>query len=91
MTKDPVCGMDVNEYETKHSTTWEGQKYHFCSDQCKQEFEREPRQYAGRQSMGQMGQQGMGQGRQEGQHEQGQRQQPGRAGGQHKPEKKYGT
>jgi YHS domain-containing protein len=99
MVKDPVCGMDVNEHDSRFSTNWEGQKYYFCSDQCKQEFDREPRHYAGGHGMGtaqqgmhqQPGTSGMGEGRsQTGQKETGRSPQSG-IGRRHQPEKKYGT
>jgi len=87
MVRDPVCGMDVNEHDSRFSTNWEGQKYHFCSDQCKQEFDREPRHYAGGHGMG-TEQQGTHQ--QPGQKETGHSPQSG-IGRRHPPEKKYGT
>ena len=46
MTKDPVCGMNVDENNTQHQTQYGGKKYSFCSAQCKQKFEQQPEQYA---------------------------------------------
>ncbi len=46
MTKDPVCGMDINESQTKAKMDYQGQTYYFCSDSCKQKFEKNPQQYA---------------------------------------------
>ena len=46
MTKDPVCGMDINENQAKAKTDYKGQTYYFCSDGCKQKFEKNPQQYA---------------------------------------------
>jgi Cu+-exporting ATPase len=46
MSKDPVCGMDVNESQAKAKTDYKGQTYYFCSDSCKQKFEKNPQQYA---------------------------------------------
>src|SRR5579864_2130013 len=46
MTKDPVCGMKVDETNAKAQTTYHGQKYSFCSDECRQKFEQNPEQYA---------------------------------------------
>ena len=54
MAKDPVCGMQVNEQEatTKGLTSeYQGQKYYFCAQECKQEFDQNPRRYAGQQMM----------------------------------------
>lgn len=43
MVKDPVCGMDVEE--GKICSTHEGKKYCFCSNACKESFEKEPGKY----------------------------------------------
>jgi YHS domain-containing protein len=41
---DPVCGMTV-ETETAPSVTYKGKTYYFCSEDDKQEFEKDPAQY----------------------------------------------
>jgi len=46
MTKDPVCGMQVDENNPQFQTQHKGQTYTFCSDQCKKKFEQRPEQYA---------------------------------------------
>ncbi len=46
MAKDPVCGMEVEE-EGKICSEYEGKKYCFCSQACKQKFEQEPKRYTG--------------------------------------------
>ena len=46
MNTDPVCGMKVDEKNSEHQTEYGGQKYAFCSQQCKNEFEQNPEQYA---------------------------------------------
>jgi len=53
MTKDPVCGMQVDE--TKTSTGWavpavastvrEGRTSYLCSPVCKKAFDQDPRKY----------------------------------------------
>ena len=44
-TKDPVCGMNIDE--TKASTVQHGGKtYYFCSAGCKTTFEKAPAKYA---------------------------------------------
>lgn len=44
--KDPVCGMDVT-YETAQARSeYDGQTYYFCSLDCKEQFDRNPEQYA---------------------------------------------
>lgn len=41
---DPVCGMTVNS-KTAPTSTYDGQKYAFCSDECKETFDSEPERY----------------------------------------------
>ena len=48
MTKDPVCGMAVDEKTAAATASYEGRTYHFCSAGCKTKFEQEPRKYAER-------------------------------------------
>lgn len=43
---DPVCGMIVNEKEAAGSDSFQGEKYYFCSDECKDKFETRPQEYA---------------------------------------------
>ena len=43
MAKDPVCGMEVEE--GKICSTHEGKKYCFCSNVCKESFEKDPGKY----------------------------------------------
>lgn len=45
MTKDPVCGMTVDE-KSPHKSTHAGKNYAFCSAACKAKFDKDPRQYA---------------------------------------------
>ncbi len=45
MQTDPVCGMKVDEKNAKATSEHNGQKVYFCSDQCKQAFDRNPDQY----------------------------------------------
>ncbi len=42
MVKDPVCGMDVDEKNTKLTSTYNGRCYIFCSISCKATFEKDP-------------------------------------------------
>ena len=46
MTKDPVCGMKVDESNSQYQTQHNGKKYSFCSQECKTKFEQRPEQYA---------------------------------------------
>lgn len=47
MVKDPVCGMQVDESKTAHKSEHKGKTYHFCSANCKEQFDKEPEKYAG--------------------------------------------
>lgn len=40
MAKDPICGMYVNEHETKLISYRYNKPYYFCSDNCKIQFEK---------------------------------------------------
>lgn len=46
MTKDPVCGMQVDEKSAPASSTYQGQKYSFCGQSCKTKFDQQPEKYA---------------------------------------------
>jgi Cu(I)/Ag(I) efflux system membrane fusion protein len=46
--KDPICGMDVGEQTAKAAgriSEYHGTKYYFCSNSCKQRFEKDPERY----------------------------------------------
>ena len=45
---DPVCGMTVETATAKHTHTWNGKIWYFCSGHCKTKFVAEPERYAGR-------------------------------------------
>jgi membrane fusion protein, copper/silver efflux system len=48
MSKDPVCGMYVNEEYarlTGKAATYGDKTYYFCMDTCREEFEKEPEKY----------------------------------------------
>ena len=46
MTKDPVCGMEVDEKRATATSKHDGQTYYFCSPQCKKAFDKKPETYA---------------------------------------------
>ena len=46
MHRDPVCNMEVDEQTAAGRSQYQGQDYYFCSDDCKQNFDRNPEQYA---------------------------------------------
>jgi RND family efflux transporter MFP subunit len=48
-SEDPVCGMEVDQSRAKatgKTITYQGQTFHFCSDECKTNFEKSPAGYA---------------------------------------------
>lgn len=46
MEKDVVCGMSVDP-KSGIETKYEGKTYHFCSADCKRQFEANPSKYSG--------------------------------------------
>jgi len=46
MTRDPVCGAEVNEESAVGDEVqfW-GMPYYFCSSKCREAFQREPQKY----------------------------------------------
>lgn len=51
MTKDPVCGMDVNEETAASQSEYKGKTYYFCSPGCKTAFDKDPEKYASGETM----------------------------------------
>ena len=48
-TKDPVCGMDVDQKRAEaagRKSEYKGTAYYFCSDNCKKDFEKDPGKFA---------------------------------------------
>ena len=45
MSRDPVCGMDVDENNAPFTTTHKGKTIYFCCQTCKREFEQEPEKF----------------------------------------------
>jgi len=45
MTKDPVCGMDVDPKTTTEKSDYKGTTYYFCSAGCKKSFDKDPQKY----------------------------------------------
>lgn len=43
--RDPVCGMRVDEWKADMKLEYEGEHYVFCSQRCKERFERNPVEY----------------------------------------------
>lgn len=38
MSKDPICGMNVDEKKAEFSAVKNGKKYYFCSENCYKQF-----------------------------------------------------
>jgi YHS domain-containing protein len=49
MSKDPVCGMQVDEKQAQATAQHQGRTFYFCSTECRQQFQQEPDRY-GRQT-----------------------------------------
>ena len=45
MAEDPVCAKSVDPEQASCKSEYQGQTYYFCSLQCKQLFDAEPREY----------------------------------------------
>ena len=45
ITRDPVCGMQVNAEQTEDRSEYRGKTYYLCSATCKRQFDRTPWQY----------------------------------------------
>lgn len=43
--RDPVCGMTLSESDPTMSVSWNGERYGFCSERCKRQFQRRPAHY----------------------------------------------
>jgi len=47
---DPVCGMDIETKDAKHTYEYKGKTYYFCCDSCKKSFSKKPEKYLGKES-----------------------------------------
>jgi len=52
MTKDPVCGMEVDEKTARYKSIEAGKVYYFCSPSCQTEFSKDPEKYMGKETRG---------------------------------------
>ncbi len=43
--KDPVCGMEFDSSQAEAQTTYQGQSYFFCSQDCRRTFEENPKEF----------------------------------------------
>jgi Cu+-exporting ATPase len=44
---DPVCKMVIEEKDAVGSSTYKGTTYYFCSEMCKEDFDKDPEAYVG--------------------------------------------
>jgi Cu+-exporting ATPase len=45
MVTDPVCGMQIDSSQAEAQSQYQGQVYYFCSTECKQKFDADPKQF----------------------------------------------
>jgi YHS domain-containing protein len=45
MVKDPVCGMEIDSSQAAAQSQYQGQTYYFCSVECKQKFDANPKEF----------------------------------------------
>ncbi|RMG67974.1 MAG: heavy metal translocating P-type ATPase [Calditrichaeota bacterium] len=45
MARDPVCGMTIDESTARETSTFNGQRFVFCSAVCREKFEKNPGAY----------------------------------------------
>ncbi len=46
MPIDPVCKMEIDKEDAGAETDYKGSKYYFCSEDCKESFDKAPEKYA---------------------------------------------
>ncbi|MBN2536791.1 YHS domain-containing protein [candidate division WOR-3 bacterium] len=42
---DPVCGMEVTEEEAACSVEFQGKKFYFCNEACRDQFSTDPSKF----------------------------------------------
>jgi YHS domain-containing protein len=45
MKTDPVCGKQINERKAPATSTYGGERYVFCGQECKDKFDQNPERY----------------------------------------------
>jgi Cu+-exporting ATPase len=45
-SRDPVCGMEVDEKSAPAKSVYRGRTYYFCSKACRMQFDENPGKYA---------------------------------------------
>lgn len=49
--RDPVCNMTIDKEEAVTKSTYKGATYYFCSEHCKESFDKNPEEFIGRESV----------------------------------------
>jgi len=44
--KDPVCLMQIDPEDAVAHEDYQGQRYHFCTENCQKAFQQDPERYA---------------------------------------------
>ena len=57
-SRDPVCGMEVEQSKAAAISTYDGATYYFCSKSCKTEFDQDPAKYLAQAGTGTSGHHG---------------------------------
>lgn len=45
MPTDPVCKMEINRKDAAGESNYKGETYYFCSEDCKESFDKHPERY----------------------------------------------
>ena len=48
MERDPVCQMDVDKATAPATAEYLGERFYFCSEECKRRFVADPERYVSR-------------------------------------------
>jgi YHS domain-containing protein len=51
MAKDPVCAMEIDERQSAGTSVYNGRTFYFCSERCREAFDRNPKAYTARADM----------------------------------------
>jgi len=46
MKRDMVCGKQVDEQKAPATSSYEGERYVFCGQECKDKFDQEPERFS---------------------------------------------
>lgn len=46
MKRDVVCGKQIDEQKAPATSSYEGERYVFCGQECKNKFDENPQRYA---------------------------------------------